>query len=49
MSEFIKLLIITFQVSPYVAEFWNTVSNLMMIVMGLRGLYDVCTQSLETR
>lgn len=37
------------QVSPYVAEFWNTISNVVMIVAALRGFYDVHTQGFEKR
>ncbi|XP_037090179.1 alkaline ceramidase 3-like [Pollicipes pollicipes] len=36
-------------VSSYIAEFWNTVSNLAMILPPLYGIYEVCRQKFEIR
>jgi len=38
-----------YQVTDYVAEFWNTVSNLSMIVPACYGLWSVRKEALETR
>jgi len=38
-----------YEVSFYVAEFWNTVTNLMMIVPGLCGAYFAWVDRLELR
>jgi hypothetical protein len=35
--------------TPFVAEFWNTVTNFVMIIVGLRGMYDVHVQGFEKR
>jgi dihydroceramidase len=35
--------------SPYIAEFWNTVSNLALIVPGLVGMWNVFQNGLEPR
>jgi len=38
-----------YQVNYYIAEFWNTVSNLCMIVPACYGLWSVRKEALETR
>lgn len=38
-----------YEVTRYVAEFWNTITNGVMICTGLKGLYDVHTQGFEKR
>jgi len=38
-----------YEVSSFVAEFWNTITNVVMIIAGLRGLYDVHQQGFEKR
>ena len=40
---------ILIQVSWYVAEFWNTITNLSMIITPLYGLQQVFTERLEKR
>ena len=37
------------QVSWYIAEFYNTVTNLAMIIPGCYGAYSVAARRLETR
>ena len=37
----------SFQVSYYIAEYWNTVTNLAMIIPAIRGLYEVKRQKFE--
>ena len=37
------------QVTIYIAEFWNTITNLSMIVPALYGLSNVLKQGLERR
>ena len=37
------------QVSWYIAEFYNTVTNLSMILPGLYGMYTVTRDRLELR
>ena len=37
------------QVSWYIAEFYNTVTNLAMIILGGYGLYQVLRNNLEKR
>ena len=36
-------------ISPYVAEFFNTLSNVGMIILGLLGMYFTWREGLETR
>uniref|UniRef100_A0A7S1Q837 Alkaline ceramidase n=1 Tax=Neobodo designis TaxID=312471 RepID=A0A7S1Q837_NEODS len=38
-----------YQITPYIAEFWNTTSNWVMIAMALWGLRQCRTYSLEPR
>ncbi len=38
-----------FQVTQYVAEYWNTISNAILCVGALCGLYQVRKHKLETR
>merc|ERR1711953_34056 len=38
-----------YEVSYYIAEFWNTITNLMMIIPSLKGLYTVKQQNFESR
>ena len=38
-----------FQVSWYIAEFWNTVSNLSMIIPAIYGIIVTRREGLETR
>ena len=38
-----------FQVTTYVAEFWNTVTNLWMIVPPIHGMYYVYKNKFEKR
>ena len=38
-----------FKVTFYIAEFWNTLTNLWMIIPPLYGLWDAHRQSLERR
>ena len=33
----------------YIAEFWNTVTNLSMIIPPLKGIYEVYRQKFESR
>ncbi|CAI8058136.1 Alkaline ceramidase 3 [Geodia barretti] len=35
--------------SPYVAEFWNTLSNMAMVLPGLIGMWSCATNGLELR
>ncbi len=49
MSQFVFPFFFVFQVTPYIAEFWNTVSNVWMIVPPLYGLWDARRQRLETK
>ena len=39
----------TFQVTTYIAEFWNTVTNLWMILPPIHGLYCVYKNKFEKR
>ena len=38
----------SFQISYYIAEFWNTLTNLAMIIPALKGLYEVRRQKFES-
>lgn len=38
---------VLFQVSPYVAEFWNTLSNLLMVLLGARGAAEATAHGFE--
>ncbi|XP_023335409.1 alkaline ceramidase 3 [Eurytemora carolleeae] len=38
-----------YEITPWIAEFWNTISNLAMIIPSLYGCFVVLTQGLETR
>eukprot|EP00088_Acartia_fossae_P008315 TRINITY_DN13963_c0_g1_i1.p1 TRINITY_DN13963_c0_g1~~TRINITY_DN13963_c0_g1_i1.p1 ORF type:complete len:265 (-),score=4.86 TRINITY_DN13963_c0_g1_i1:257-1051(-) len=38
-----------YQITPWVAEFWNTVSNISMIIPPLYGIYSCYKLGLETR
>jgi dihydroceramidase len=38
-----------YQVTVYVAEFWNTISNLSMIIPPLYGVWNARKYALETR
>ena len=38
-----------FQVSWYIAEFWNTITNLSMIITPLYGFQQVFREKLEKR
>lgn len=38
-----------YQHSAYVAEFWNTLSNLLFVLLGLYGLRNSMTQGFEPR
>ena len=38
-----------YEVSPYIAEFWNTLTNLWMIVPPLYGIWDARRQGHEPR
>jgi dihydroceramidase len=38
-----------YEITPWIAEFWNTISNLAMIVPSLYGCFVVLTQGFETR
>lgn len=38
-----------FEICNYIAEFWNTLSNLLMVVLALFGLYTVHKYKFETR
>ena len=42
-------LVASMQVSWYIAEFWNTVTNLSMIIPPLWGIYKCLQRGLETR
>ena len=41
--------LIPFQVNYYFAEFWNTLTNLAMIVPALKGIHNVYCQKFEPR
>ena len=38
-----------YEVSFYIAEFWNTVTNLSMIIPPIYGMFDSIRQGLERR
>jgi dihydroceramidase len=38
-----------YEVTWYIAEFWNTLTNLSMIVPSLYGIYQAQKQGLEAR
>ena len=39
----------SWQVSPYFAEFWNTISNLGMVLLALYGIISALRHGFELR
>ena len=49
VHSLVIITIFVFQVVEYVAEFWSTITNLVLIFTGIWGIYETRKQGFELR